>query len=471
MSVEIDKVMGIGLLGLGVVGCGVVKSLQTQEDTIGARTGVRVQVRRVLVRDPGKPRSVDIERSRLTTDASEILGDDGIGVVIEVIGGVLPARALVSSALCAGKHVITANKELLAKHGEELIALANRHGVRLLFEASVGGGIPIVRMVETYLTANRIVAIRGILNGTCNYILTQMEERGQAFAEALSDAQALGYAEADPESDVEGYDAAYKLCILANLAFPVHSSMSVVRRTGIVAVEPIDLRMAQIFGTSLKLIGQASYRAGRVSLEVVPRFLAASDALSSVQGVFNAVTISADVVGDLTFIGRGAGELPTASAVIEDLVEVLRHPRTSSQAWMERVQEGSATELAAEVDLAPVQDPVFYLRFSLDYCGNGSGNGGYRGEADGTEGLAKRLTLGLEQAGGRVWFRSRGDEHQKRTLILVVEGPNVLLESAANLAASNGAKLAFSAPFEGRLEKLPPLSEPALVISSVDAVV
>jgi len=468
MSVGIDKVMGIGLLGLGVVGCGVVKSLQTQQDTIEARTGVRVQVRRVLVRDPGKSRSVDIERSRLTTDASEILSDSGIGVVIEVIGGVEPARALVSLALSAGKHVITANKELLAKHGEELIGLANCHGVRLLFEASVGGGIPIVRMVETYLTANRIVAIRGILNGTCNYILTQMEERGQAFAEALVDAQALGYAEADPESDVEGYDAAYKLCILANLAFPVHSSMSVVRRTGIVAVEPIDLRMSQLFGTSLKLIGQASYRAGSVSLEVVPRFLAASDALSSVQGVFNAVTISADVVGDLTFIGRGAGELPTASAVIEDLVEVLRHPGTSSQAWMERVREGATSEATSEMDVAPEPGRAFYLRFALD----DNGRGGQRDEGGGAEGVARRLAEGLESAGGRVWFGSGSDEDDDAgAMILVVEGPQTLLERAVPLAASHGVRLAFSAPFEGVLERLVPLSDPAFVNSSEDAVV
>lgn len=364
--------IGVGVLGLGTVGCGVVKALRTQAETI-AHAGWLPQIRRILVRNLEKPRAVTVERALLTTDRDDLLRDPAIQVVIEVIGGIEPARTCITEALLAGKHVITANKELLAKHGAQLMALARKQGVRLLFEASVAGGIPIIRMVEAYLTANRIVAIRGILNGTCNYILTQMEERELTFAQALLGAQELGYAEADPESDIEGYDAAYKLCILANLAFVQQTPISAVKRSGITAIAPIDLKMAKHFGAVLKLIGSARVVDGRPSLEVGLRFLPLSDALASVRDVFNAVTITADVVGDLTFIGRGAGELPTASAVIEDLMEVLRSPQavyTRDAAHEGRLREALADAMDQEdlqtVDQGVARTPVLYVRLRKD---------------------------------------------------------------------------------------------------------
>ncbi|MHB1629782.1 MAG: homoserine dehydrogenase [Bacilli bacterium] len=316
----------IGLLGLGTVGRGVVRSLESNRMQIESRTGSSIKVLGALVRHVEKPRNLDTSAFTVTDDPQTILADPRIDVVVEVMGGVEPARSYIRQALLSRKHVVTANKELLARHGDELGELADRQGVRLLFEASVAGGIPVVRMVQQYLTANRITSIRGILNGTCNYILTKMEEDGLSFADALQNAQRLGYAEADPQSDVEGYDSSYKLAILANMAFPIKSPVSAVERQGITQISEQDISSARNKGCVIRLIGEAVYDGQKVNLRVGPRLLPRDDALAGVRDVFNAVTLTADVVGDLTFIGRGAGELPTASAVIEDLMEVLRTP-------------------------------------------------------------------------------------------------------------------------------------------------
>lgn len=338
---ESTHTLYVGLLGLGTVGRGVVRSLESNRTQIETRTGCSIKVLGALVQDVEKPRNLDAPTFSITADPEAVLGDPRIDVVVEVMGGTEPARSYIRQALLSRKHVVTANKELLAKYGDELSELADRQGVRLLFEASVGGGIPIVRMVQQYLTANRITSIRGILNGTCNYILTKMEEDGLSFASALQDAQRLGYAEADPQSDVEGYDSSYKLAILANMAFPVKSSVSAVQRQGITHISEQDIRAAQSRGCVIKLIGEATYDGRQVNLQVSPQLLPREDALAGVRDVFNAVTLTADVVGDLTFIGRGAGELPTASAVIEDLMEVLRTP---SPYWKEPARSFSVLE-------------------------------------------------------------------------------------------------------------------------------
>lgn len=312
----------IGLLGLGTVGSGLVKALASHRDHIERQLGRSIAVRRCLVRDPEKPRRVRVDRELLTTDYVDILDDPAISVVVEVVGGVDPARRFVAQALLAGKHVVTANKELLAKHGDELRSLAQAARVRLLFEASAGGGIPIVHTLQSYLAANRVTALRGILNGTCNYILTQMQS-GLSFPAALARAQELGYAEADPESDIAGHDTAYKLAILSSLAFGMDVQAADVPRTGITALESVDLALAEDLGAVVKLIGEASLADGHLTLSVGPRLLPAGDPLAGVGGVLNAVTVSADIVGDLTLIGPGAGEMPTASAVLEDLMELL----------------------------------------------------------------------------------------------------------------------------------------------------
>jgi len=350
---------GIGLLGLGTVGCGVVKALRSNGPQIAQRLGHTCSVRRCLVRDPAKRRGVDMDPGLITTDPTVVLSAPDIDVVIEVMGGVDPAKAYVERALRAGKHVITANKELLAKHGAELSALAHACGVRLLFEASVGGGIPIVRMVQGYMTANRIIRLRGILNGTCNFILTRMQDGGETFAAALTEAQRLGFAEADPTSDVSGRDSAYKIVILANMSFPGHVDVADVRRQGIEQITADDMHAASLIGGVIKLVAHADVRAGRTRLSVSPHVLSPDDPLAHVRGVDNAVTVTADVVGDLTFIGQGAGEYPTASSVIEDLVEVLRAPSVRGQAWI----AGSADEGTDDEE----EQGAFYSR--VDFSG------------------------------------------------------------------------------------------------------
>ncbi|MGB8955446.1 MAG: homoserine dehydrogenase, partial [Tumebacillaceae bacterium] len=254
------------------------------------------------------------------------------------------------------RHVITANKELMAKHGAELLAIAEEHGVHLLFEASVAGGIPVIRMLQGYLTANRVSEISGILNGTCNYILTEMAKTGREYADILADAIELGYAESDPTSDVEGYDAAYKLAILTNLAYEAHVPVEAIERQGISRLHAADLRCADRFGCAIKLIGAAREGQDGVMLSVRPRLLPKEHPLARIDDVFNAVTIQANVVGELTFSGRGAGEFPTASAVLEDLTVLL----TGSNA-LRRPTWHRPLAVAAP---APAPDGGFYVSFN-----------------------------------------------------------------------------------------------------------
>lgn len=319
------RIVKVGLLGLGTVGSGVVKTILQNGSSIQERTGHEIEISRVLVRNPYKKRVVNLPSETIITDPDLILNDPETSVVIEVMGGVEPARGILLKALRAGKHVITANKELLAKHGAELFQAAAESRVQLLFEASVAGGIPVIRFLQGYLTANRVHEISGILNGTSNYILTQMEQTGQSFSDVLRQAQQLGYAEADPSSDVEGYDTAYKLAILTNLAYDVKVPIHDLKFTGISQIELQDIRAARQFGYVIKLLGMSRLTGNGISFHVGPQLLPLSHPLARVNDVLNAVTLSGDVVGDLTFIGKGAGEYPTASAVVEDLTALLRH--------------------------------------------------------------------------------------------------------------------------------------------------
>jgi homoserine dehydrogenase len=318
-----QSIIRIGLLGLGTVGGGVYKTVENHRDVIRERTGRDIEITRILVRDLEKERLLDVDTALLTLQPEELLGDETIDVFIEVMGGIEPARTIIREALASGRHVITANKELLAKHGAELLQVAEENGVHLLFEASVAGGIPIIRMLQGYLTANRVKGISGILNGTSNFILTEMGRTGREYGDILEEAQRLGYAEADPTSDVEGYDAAYKLAILTNLAYEGQVGTERIERQGITGLHPSDLQAAESWGYSIKLIAHSSVTESGVRLSVRPRLLPQQHPLARVDDVFNAVTVQADVVGDLTFIGRGAGEFPTASAVVEDLTALL----------------------------------------------------------------------------------------------------------------------------------------------------
>ncbi|MBL0387173.1 homoserine dehydrogenase [Tumebacillus sp. ITR2] len=322
MTAEKKGTVRVGILGLGTVGGGVFKTLHSNRETIRKRTGYEVEVTSILVRDLEKERQFDIDARLLTLYPEDVLNAE-YDVLIEVMGGLEPARTVITEALRTGRHVITANKELMAKHGAELLAVAEQSGAHLLFEASVAGGIPVIRMLQGYLTANRVKGISGILNGTCNYILTEMGSTGREYADILEDAKALGYAEADPTSDVEGFDAAYKLAILTNLAYEAEVDLAQIERVGITSLQAADLELAERLGYSIKLIGNARETDDGLQLSVRPRLLPKAHPLANINDVFNAVTIQADVVGELTFSGRGAGEFPTASAVIEDLTALL----------------------------------------------------------------------------------------------------------------------------------------------------
>jgi homoserine dehydrogenase len=315
----------IGLLGLGTVGAGVVKLLDSQRGLLEERAGCRLTLGAVADLDVTRPREgLDLARLPLTSDVNRVLDDPQIQVVVELVGGLEPARSFILKSLGAGKHVVTANKALLAHHGAELFAEARRRGLALAFEAAVAGGIPLIRAVKEGLVANRILSVFGIVNGTCNYILSKMTEEGLDFSGVLKEAQARGYAEADPTLDIEGMDSAHKLQILVTLAFRTSIDLKDIHTEGLTRVTPQDIAYARELGYRVKLLAIAKASDGGVEARVHPTMIPADSPLAAVSGVFNAVFITGHAVGDLMFYGRGAGQLPTASAVWSDIVEIAR---------------------------------------------------------------------------------------------------------------------------------------------------
>jgi homoserine dehydrogenase len=315
----------IGLLGLGTVGAGVVKILQTRREMLQERAGARLTLAAIADTDLGRPREgLDIRALPLVSDAARLLDDPSIHVVVELIGGLEPARTFILRALAAGKHVVTANKALLAHHGPELYEEARRRGVALAFEAAVAGGIPLIRAVKDGLAANRVLSLAGIVNGTCNYILSKMTDDGLDFALVLKEAQAHGYAEADPTLDIEGLDSAHKLQILVALAFRTFIDLKHIHTEGITRVAAQDIDYARELGYRIKLLAIAKATDHGVEARVHPTMIPAVSPLAAVAGVFNAIFLTGDAVGDLMFYGRGAGQLPTASAVWSDVLEIAR---------------------------------------------------------------------------------------------------------------------------------------------------
>jgi homoserine dehydrogenase len=315
----------IGLLGLGTVGGGVVKVLASHGAEMEERAGCRLILHRIADADLLRPREgLDLASLPLVNDANRVLEDPGVHIVIELVGGLEPARTLILRALAAGKHVVTANKALLAHHGAELFEEARRHRVMLGFEAAVAGGIPLIRAVKEGLQANRIVSAFGIVNGTCNYILSKMTDEGSDFGEVLKEAQARGYAEADPTLDIEGLDSAHKLQILASLAFRASVDLEGIYTEGITGVSPQDVVNAAELGYRIKLLAIAKASDGALEARVHPTMIPATSPMAAVSGVFNAVFITGDNVGNLMFYGRGAGQLPTASAVWSDTLDIAR---------------------------------------------------------------------------------------------------------------------------------------------------
>jgi homoserine dehydrogenase len=320
-----DGLVRVGVLGCGNVGAALVRALDANADLITQRSGVRLEVARVAVHNLAKERDIDFAPGVLTNDADAVVSDPHVDVVVEVIGGVEPARSLILTALKAAKPVITANKELLANFGGELFEAAETAGVDLLFEASVAGGIPLMRPLRESLVGERIQRVMGIVNGTTNYVLTQMTEEGSSFAEAVAEAQELGYAERDPTADVEGFDAASKAAIIASIAFGARVVAGDVYREGITQIGADDIAAAGELGYVVKLLAIAEEHGGSVGARVHPAMVPLDHPLASVRGSFNAVFIEGEMVGQLMLLGRGAGGVPTASAVLGDLIDAAKN--------------------------------------------------------------------------------------------------------------------------------------------------
>ncbi|WP_297635733.1 homoserine dehydrogenase [uncultured Clostridium sp.] len=319
------KKVKIALLGLGNVGRGVWMILNSNRDEIVKRSGYDIEVAKVLVRDKEKDRGVHINKDLLTTNFNEILEDESIKIVIEVMGGVSPAKDYLIKCIERKKHIVTANKMLIATEGDELFKKADEMGTMFQYEASVAGGIPIIQGINESLTANKVEEMYGIINGTTNYILTKMEVEGLDFNTALKEAQEKGYAEEDPTSDIEGYDAKYKIAILSSLAFGTKVDIENVYREGISNIKPIDMEYAKGFNMVIKLLAIVKDKKGKLELRVHPAMIPKNHPLANVYDSFNAVLIKGNAVGDLMFYGRGAGDLPTGSAVVSDMITILKN--------------------------------------------------------------------------------------------------------------------------------------------------
>lgn len=319
------NVIGVGLLGLGTVGRGVYRVLQENRDGIEQKVGAPIEIKKILVRDTKKHRGVELPDGILTTDPNDVLENPAIDIVVEVLGGINPALEYSLRALRQGKSLVTANKDMIAVHGRELFEAAAAGGRDVLFEASVGGGIPIIRPLKECLAANRIRQVIGIINGTTNYMLTRMTKEGLDFNEVLQEAQSLGYAEADPSADVEGFDAARKLAILASIAFNTRITLDQVYVEGITRITAEDITYASELNYVIKLLGIAKESEEGIEVRVHPALLPKSHPLAAVNDVYNAIFVTGDAVGDVMFFGRGAGELPTASAVAADVMNAARN--------------------------------------------------------------------------------------------------------------------------------------------------
>jgi len=320
-----NKVIGVGLLGMGTVGRGVYRILSNNKAGIEQKVGVPIVVKKILVRNTAKDRGVELPEGLLTTNIEDILNNPHIDIVVEVLGGIKPALEYSLLALKKGKSLVTANKDMIAVHGRELFEAADASKCDLFFEGSVAGGIPIIRPLKECLAANRIRQLIGIINGTTNYMLTRMSKEGLGFQQALNEAQSLGYAEADPSADVEGYDAARKLAILASIAFNTRVLLDQVYVEGITRVTAEDIAYAANLNYVVKLLGIARESGDGIEVRVHPALLPKNHPLASVNDVYNAIFVSGDAVGDVMFYGRGAGELPTASAVAADVMNAARN--------------------------------------------------------------------------------------------------------------------------------------------------
>jgi homoserine dehydrogenase len=319
------EVIKVGLMGMGTVGTGVLRILEGHQEDLFRRTGTKIEISKILVQDPSKARNVLVNTDRITDQPWDLLHDPEISIIVEVIGGIEPTRSYILEALEYGKHVVTANKDLMALHGAEILSKAAEKGCDVFYEASVAGGIPILRALVEGFSSDRIHKMMGIVNGTTNYILTKMTQEGASYLDVLKEAQELGYAEADPTSDVEGLDAARKMAILGTLGFHTNMELNDVSVKGISQVSQEDIVYGRKLGYVIKLLGIAQRNDEMIEISVEPTMIAQSHPLASVNGVFNAVYVYGEAVGETMFYGPGAGEMPTATAVTSDLVTVVKN--------------------------------------------------------------------------------------------------------------------------------------------------
>jgi homoserine dehydrogenase len=353
------------LLGLGVVGGGTWKVLARNAGEISRRAGRNIEVTRVAVRDIAKARALLGDAVELGTDSFAVVRDPSIDIVVELIGGDTLARELVLEAIAHGKHVVTANKALLAKHGTEIFAAASAKGVMVAFEAAVAGGIPIIKAIREGLTANRIEWVAGIINGTTNFILSEMRSRGLPFATVLAEAQKLGYAEADPTFDIEGVDAAHKLTLLASLAFGIPVQFDKAYIEGISTLASEDIKLAERLGYRIKLLGITKRRPNGIELRVHPALVPSASLLANVEGAMNAVLVRGDAVGQTLYYGKGAGEEPTASAVVADLVDVTRLHTADPEHRVPHL--AFQPDAMSDIPILSIEDVVtsYYLRMTV----------------------------------------------------------------------------------------------------------
>jgi homoserine dehydrogenase len=356
--------INIGLLGCGTVGTGVAKLLIDNQELISARVGAHLNLKWVADIDIETDRGIRFPEGVLTKDAQKVLSDPEIDIVIEMIGGEGIAKDFILKAIENGKHIVTANKALLAGHGNNLFAAAAKYGVDLAFEASVGGCMPTIKTMRESLVANHIYAMTGILNGTCNYILSKIADEGITFQEALGDAQKQGYAEADPTLDVGGFDTAHKIAILTALAYGMEINLADVYVEGISRITPLDIEFAKQFGYRIKLLAISKIENGRVEARVHPTMIPMNNLLASIKGTVNAITITADAVGDILLYGHGAGMMPTASAVLSDIVDIARNILSGT---LGRVPALSYQQVnIRRIPILPIDDLIthYYFRFS-----------------------------------------------------------------------------------------------------------